>query len=149
MSTINSNSFEFLALPPNAKLHNLLSLAAKDLAITPSPEEMGASLLVQHQKLMLEHFGHKEMAILPEDIIQHLLLGVSSLILLSRGASPFFLTLYLFILTEIEVITYNSVFVFQSTRTLELALHLESNIIKLKQDALRLMNIVLAGTACG
>ena len=55
----------------------------------------------------------------------------------------------LYILTKIEVITYNSVFVFQSTHTLELALHLESKVIKLKQDALRLMNITLAGTACG
>ena len=89
------------------------------------------------------------MAILPEDIIQHLLLGVSSLILLSRGIPSFFLTLYLFILTKIEVITHNSVFVFQSTHTLELALHLESKVIKLKQDALRLMNIALAGTTCG
>ena len=66
-----------------------------------------------------------------------------------KGWPPFFLILYLFILTEIEVITYNSVFVFQSTRTLELALHLESKVIKLKQDALRLMNIMLAGSACG
>ena len=63
--------------------------------------------------------------------------------------SPPFLTLYFFILTKIEVITYNSVLVFQSTRTLELALHLESKVIKLKQDALRLMNIMLAGTARG
>ena len=67
-----------------------------------------------------------------------------------KGCSPLpFLTLYLFILTKIEVINYNSVFVFQSTHTLELALHLESKVIKLKQDALRLMNIMLAGTACG
>ena len=65
-----------------------------------------------------------------------------------KGHPPFFLTLYLFILTKIEVITYNSVFVFRSTCTLELALHLESKVIKLKQDALRLMNIALAGTAC-
>ena len=69
----------------------------KGLAITPSPGEIGASLLVQHQKLMLEHFGHKEMAILPEDVIQHLLLGVSSLILLSRGVPPPFLLLYIFL----------------------------------------------------
>ena len=32
---------------------------------------------------------------------------------------------------------------------LELALHLESKVIQLKQDALRLMNIALAETACG
>ena len=38
---------------------------------------------------------------------------------------------------------------FQSTHTLELALHLESKVIRLKQDALRLMNIVLSGITCG
>ena len=37
------------------------------------------NLLVQHQKLMLEHFGHKETAVLPEDVIHCLLLGVSTL----------------------------------------------------------------------
>ena len=37
----------------------------------------------------------------------------------------------------------------QSTRRLELALHLEQKVIKLKQDALRLMNVALVGTACG
>ena len=37
----------------------------------------------------------------------------------------------------------------QSTHTLELALHLEQKVIKLKQDALRLMNVALAGMACG
>ena len=67
-----------LALPPDAKFHNLLSLAAKDLIITPDPKETGSSLLVQHQKLMLEHFGHKETAVLPEDVIQRFLLGVST-----------------------------------------------------------------------
>ena len=42
-----------------------------------------------------------------------------------------------------------SILSFQSTHTLEFALHLESKAIQLKQDALRLMNIVLAGTAYG
>ena len=37
----------------------------------------------------------------------------------------------------------------QSTHTLELALHLEQKVIKLKQDALCLMNVALAGMACG
>ena len=69
----------FSSITPDAKFHNLLSLAAKDLGITPDPEEMGSNLLVQHQKLMLEHFGHKETAVLPEDVIQRLLLGVSTL----------------------------------------------------------------------
>ena len=65
------------ALPPDARLHNLLSLAAKDVVIADPPEMAGSNLLVQHQKLMLEHFGHKHTAVLPEDVIQRLLLGVS------------------------------------------------------------------------
>ena len=67
----------FPALPPEARIHNLLSLAVKDTEITDKPESAGSSLLVQHQKLLLEHFGHKHMAVLPEAVIQHLLLGVN------------------------------------------------------------------------
>ena len=63
-------------LPPNSKLHNLLSLAAKDIKITPSPQDSGSHLILQHQKLMLDHFGHKHQTVLPEDVIQHLLLRV-------------------------------------------------------------------------
>ena len=37
----------------------------------------------------------------------------------------------------------------QSTCTLEPALHLEQKVIKLKQDALHLMNVALVGTMCG
>ena len=67
----------FPALPPDSKLHNLLSLAAKDLEIALAPETAGSSLLIQHQKLIMEHFSHKDTAGLPEDVIQRLLLGVS------------------------------------------------------------------------
>ena len=67
-------------LPPDSKLHNLLSLAAKDVEITPSPQDSGSHLILQHQKLMLDHFGHKHHAVLPEDVIQHLLLGVRVLV---------------------------------------------------------------------
>ena len=59
----------FPALPPEARIHNLLSLAAKDSEITDKPESVGSSLLVQHQKLLLEHFGHKHTAVLPKDVI--------------------------------------------------------------------------------
>ena len=38
--------------------------------------------------------------------------------------------------------------IFPLNHTLELTLHLESKVIKLKQDALHLMNIALAGTTC-
>ena len=75
--------FSFQYYPLEARIHNLLSLAVKDTEITDKPESAGSSLLVQHQKLMLEHFGHKHTMVLPEDVIQRLLLGVNfSLILI-------------------------------------------------------------------
>ena len=64
-------------LPPDSKLHNLLSLASKDVEITPSAQALGLHLILQHQKLMLDHFGLKHHAILLEDVIQHLLLEVT------------------------------------------------------------------------
>ena len=72
--------FLLSTLPPDLKLHNLLSLAAKHLKISPSSETSGYNLFLQHQKPILKHFGHKNTAVLPEDIIQRLLLGVSILI---------------------------------------------------------------------
>ena len=67
----------FPALPPDSKLHNLLSLVAKNVEIATAPETTRSSLLVQHQKLIMEHFGHKKTAVLPEDVIQRLLIGIS------------------------------------------------------------------------
>ena len=55
-----------------------------------------------------------------------------------------------YILKFLPFISFQALFpTFQSTRTLELALHLEQKVIKLKQDALWVMNVALAGTACG
>ena len=113
------------------KLHNLLSLTVKDLEIAPCPETSGSNLLLQHQKLVLDHFDHKNTAVLPEDVIQRLLHGVNILKVLFS-----------------EVLMIASILSFQLTLTLELALHLKSKVIRLKQDALRLMNIALVGTAC-
>ena len=137
LSFTGSDYSKFLisALPPDAKLHNLLSLAVKTT---------GSNLILQHQKLMLEHFGHKHTGVLPEDVIQELLLGVSFLI------AFVFLIFFLSVSGSQQLSLFDSssnLFYFQSTHTLELALHLESKVISLKQDALKLMNIALVGTA--
>ena len=122
----------FLALPPEARIHNLLSLAAKDSEITDKPESAGSSLLVQHQELLLEQFGHKHTAVLPKDVIQRLLLGIilsSMLILLHLSVIISF-----DLLQFLPFIPFQALFLtVQSTRTLELALHLQQKVIKLKQ----------------
>ena len=122
-----------------------MSLAEKDVEIAPAPETTGSSLLVQHQKLIMEHFGHKKTAVLPEDVIQRLLLGVSRF-WLPFPPPPLEITPSM--LTP-NVNSTHDILYFQSTCTLELLLHLKSKVIQLKQDALRLMNVALAGTACG
>ena len=38
---------------------------------------------------------------------------------------------------------------FQSTRTLELALNMEAQVIHLKQDTLHLFNLAVVGCTCG
>ena len=97
-------------LPPDSKLHNLLSLAAKDVEITPSPQDSRSHLILQHQKLMLDHFGHKHHAVLPEDVIQCLLLGVRILVPFSCVCIPHYfsthiLLSFLFLLFIFSVIT--------------------------------------------
>ena len=66
----------FSKLPPDSRFHNLLTLASKDIAVAPSAEA-GSNMILQHQKLMLEHFRHKHHSVLPENVILRLLLGVS------------------------------------------------------------------------
>ena len=93
----------------------------------------------------MEHFGHKKTAVLPEDVIQRLLLEVSRFWL---PFPPPHLEFTPSMLTPNVNSTHNILY-FQLTHMLELELHLESKVIRLKQDALRLMNVALAGTTCG
>ena len=69
----------FLAvLPTGSIIEDLLTLASQ--AIEPTTDESmqdtGTSLLCEHQKLMLQHFGSTKTAILLDHIIQHMLLWV-------------------------------------------------------------------------
>ena len=68
-----------VALPTGSKTEDLVTLAGQDVESTSdeSMEKAGSSLLREHQKLMLQHFGHKEVAILPDHVVQHMLLGVN------------------------------------------------------------------------
>ena len=69
-----------LALPASSKIEDLITLAGQDVEPTSdeSMEKASSSLLREHQKLMLQHFGHKDVAILPDHIVQCMLLGVST-----------------------------------------------------------------------
>ena len=139
-----SSSFFILSLPAGSKIEDLLALASQDIepATDKLMEDKGTSLLREHQELMLQYYGNTDTAILPDHVVQHMLLGVSI---------PYNLSYFLFSLLALGLksCTQNELFVFQSTRTLELALIMEVWVIQLKQDALRLFNVTVAGCACG
>ena len=66
-------------LPTDSKIEDLLTLTGKEVESVPD-EEMecqGSSLLKEHQHLMLQYFGSKEMSILPDHVVHCMLVGVS------------------------------------------------------------------------
>ena len=79
-------------LPADSKIEDLLTLAGKGIESVPD-EEMecqASSLLKEHQHLMLQHFGSKEMSILPDHVVHHMLVGVSISLSCSHNCgSPF------------------------------------------------------------
>ena len=61
-------------LPADSKIKDLLTLAGKEVESVPDEEmeHQGSPLLKEHQHLMLQHFGFKEMSILPDHVIHHI-----------------------------------------------------------------------------
>ena len=71
--------FFLAALPMGSKIEDLLTLASQDIEPVTDElmEDKGTSLLCEHQKLILQHFGNTDTAILLDHVVQHMLLGVS------------------------------------------------------------------------
>ena len=78
MNFMFSFLFSLSALPAGSRIKDLLTLASQDIEPTTdeSMHDTGTSLLPEHQKLMLQHFGSIKTAILLDHIIEHMLLGV-------------------------------------------------------------------------
>ena len=124
-----------VALPTGSKIEHLVTLAGQDIESTSgeSMEKTGSSLLREHQKFMLQHFGHKDVAT-P--------LGVS---ISNFSVFPSFSNYINFKHSLIK--NFDNLFsTLQSTQTLELALNMEAH---LKQDTLCLFNLTIVGCACG
>ena len=64
-------------LPPGEKLHDLGALLNFDVSKV-SGESLGEESIRHHQKLLNEHWGLDDTAVLPGDDVQRLLLGVSN-----------------------------------------------------------------------
>ena len=63
-------------LPPDTKLEDMDKLAGFDLRTLPNVEETGESCVRKIQEYMLHDLSSKEAAILPEDKLQKLAVGV-------------------------------------------------------------------------
>ena len=77
-------------LPLGEKLHDLAALLNFDVSKV-SGKSLGEESIRCHQKLLHEHWGLDDMAVLPGDDVQCLLLGVSSLFL--NELRPFICTI--------------------------------------------------------
>ena len=73
---LTDHFFLFLDLPANEKLHDLASLLIFDSSKV-SDEMLGEESVWHHQRILQEHWGSGDTAVLPGDDVQHLLLGVS------------------------------------------------------------------------
>ena len=66
----------FTDLPADSIVHSLLDLDKYDVDKLPDAHKTGEDMLRRHQELMMKHWGTKDSAVLPDDVIQKLLLGV-------------------------------------------------------------------------
>ena len=57
--------------------HNISPLATFDSAKHPFAEETGEWIVGKYQAIMLQEWSSSEQAVIPEDLAQHLLAGVS------------------------------------------------------------------------
>ena len=67
-------------LPPDTKLEDMDLLAGFDLKKLPNVEEAGESCIRKIQEYMLHDVSSKEVAVLPEDKLQKLAVGVCSIL---------------------------------------------------------------------
>ena len=103
-----------LDFPADSKTEDLLTLTGKEIDSVPDEkmEHQGSSLLKEHQHLMLQHFGSKEMSILPDHVIHRMLVGVSVYLRCSLNfGSPFGISFFFSHYPSFSLF-------FQSTRTL-------------------------------
>ena len=71
--------FNISELPANEKLHDLASLLDFD-STKVSGEILGEESVHCHQQILQEHWGLGDTTVLPGDNVQHLLLGVSTIL---------------------------------------------------------------------
>ena len=80
MSTLFTGfPFAFQSCRQNEKLHDLASLLNFH-GTKVSGEMLGEESVCHHQQILQEHWGSGDTAVLPGDDVQHLLLGVNTIL---------------------------------------------------------------------
>ena len=69
-------SYFFLDLPAGEKLHDLVTLLNFNVSKI-ARETLGAQSVQRHQEILQEHWSSSDVAVLPEEDVQHFLLGVT------------------------------------------------------------------------
>ena len=77
--TILNQYLSITDLPPDTKLTDLSKLADLDMAKPPHPEESGDHCIRRIKEFLINEMSSTECGILPEDKLQRLVVGVSTL----------------------------------------------------------------------
>ena len=77
--TILNQYLSITDLPPDAKLTDLSKLADLDMSKLPHPEESGDHCIRRIQEFLINEMSSAECGVLPEDKLQRLVVGVSTL----------------------------------------------------------------------
>ena len=75
-------NFYFLDLPPDTPMLDLSKIAGMDLSKLPGVEQSGERCIWNIQEWLLHEVSWSETAILPEDKLQHILVGVCKFLFL-------------------------------------------------------------------
>ena len=128
-------SFQLSDLPKDAPVFNIDEIINLDTQKLQT-ETTGAKIVSKIQDWLLTRVSSQETAILPEDKMQRLLVGVSNLLLLILLDS----------FSNHSLLNHCFTHSLQAFNQLEIATHIEMVASMLRRDATRIIKTVLAGT---
>ena len=141
---------KFLDLPPDTPMLDLSKIASMDLSKLPVVEQSGEGCIQNIQEWLLHEVSSSETAILPEDKLQRILVGVCKLpfLTLLSYCKLEFVNFYCILNHELEFIILKLLFnSFQACNQLEIATYVEERSIRMCCDALQTLKAGTAGTA--
>ena len=139
--------FIFLDLPADTPLTDLSKLVDLDMKKLPDPEESGDRCIRKIQEFLIHEMSNTECGVLPEDKLQRLLVGVSTLILLQTCLQTRVCCFPEANFRQTRVRIFYQLHLFQSLNQLEIAAYIERTVINMRIDSIRSLKSALAGTA--